>query len=104
MAEFDMRKAFQDLKPAQTIASVGATNWQGIQLPDEAKRLTVGCPASPIYLSFSYADNAAASTVDTIEVPAGQYFEVALAPTQLHAAVISKAGAALLVAVIVESL
>ena len=104
MAVLDLRGAFDDGKPIQTIASLGATNWQGLQLPANAKRLSVGCPASPIYLSFSYAANAAASTVDTVEIPAGQFFEVALAPEQVTAAVVSKAGAALLVAIILESM
>jgi hypothetical protein len=103
MADFDMRTAFQDGKPIQTIASVGATNWQGIQVPELAERITVGCEASAVYLSFSYADGVAASLVDAAAIPAGQYFTMQIVAGQDTAAVISKTGAAAQVVICVEA-
>ena len=102
MAYFDMRKAFDEGKPLRTIASTGATNWQGVQLPDAAKRVSVGGAGTAIYLSFSYADNAAASTVDAVEVPAAQIFACDLQPEQVTCAVISKTGTATNIVIVVE--
>ena len=102
MAVIDMTKAFQDKKPIQTIASVSHTNWQQVDYPAMTKKITVGCAGSAMYLSFSYSDGDAASTVDAAEVAAGAYFEIKVQDGLDSVCLLGKGGAAANVVVCVE--
>jgi len=74
----DLTLAFQDKKPIQTIASLSHTHFLLVNIPSATRRITVGCEAKKIFLSFSHADGAAKSVTDCVWIPSNTVFSMAI--------------------------
>ena len=98
----DFSAAFEEKKPIKTIASLGATNFELVTVPNTTKRISVGCELTALYVSFSYADAAAASTVDCTFIPAANFFTMVIPNNIDSFTVISKTGTASNVVIILE--
>lgn len=98
----DFTLALQNKQPTKTVASIGSTNFHEIKFPITTKRISIGCENSAIYISFSYADNAAASLVDCVAVPAGNLYTQTVPNGIDSVCVVSKSGSASNVVIIME--
>ena len=100
----DFSLAFQLMEPIKSIASVGAANFVEVHIPQTTKRISVGCSATAIYVSFSYADTDAANVTDCAFVPAGNFLTLTI-PIGLESfCVVSQSGTASNVVVILEEI
>ena len=100
MAE-DMRTAFTDFKPVQTIASIN-TAWTKVLIPSSTHRITVGCKDKDLYLAFGFAEEAASSATGAAFIAAGNYFEMNLQNRLDEFVIASQVGTASNVVVILE--
>lgn len=98
----DFSTAFQDKKPIKTIASLGSSNFELVTVPNNTKRISVGCEATALLVSFSYADAAAASAVDCTFIPAANFFTMVIPNNVNTFSVVAKTGTASNVVVVLE--
>ena len=98
----DFRDALDQKTPIKTIASIGAANWELVQIPKSTKKISLTCEGHDIYASFSYTDAASASTTDAVYIAQKTMFTQNLPNGIASIAVISKTGTASNVCVILE--
>ena len=96
--------AFQNMQPIKTIATVTHTAFLEVMIPQTTKKISVGCSATALYVSFSYADGDGAATTDCAFVPSGNFLTMNI-PTGLESfCVLSQSGSASIVVVILAEL
>ena len=98
----DFSLALQNKQPIKTVTSIGATNFVEIKFPITTKRISVGCEGKALYMSFSYADTAAAALADCVFIPADNMYTMTVPNGIDSVYVVSKAGAAANVVIVME--
>lgn len=79
----DFSLALQNNKPIRTIASIPSTSFHNVEYPSETKRISIGCEATDLYVSFSYSDGDGFSITDTTFIPKKNMFSMTV-PNGLH--------------------